>query len=390
MLSKIKDKDLIIFLVLLVYLKPFNISLIPVLNLIYSLLKILATIMLLLYIYIKDISLSKSTKWCFVFLTWWTISIFLNHNIKNNIQVLLSIFGILLLFSAMQRKKKGLNVIVKYLCYIAKIYIFLQFITIIVDHPIFATTIISFDKYFLGSDNYSAFILIPLSGFILVNADLNNKRVTIFDFFFLLIAFLCLLIPKSWAGLLSYAAFMCFLLLRKNVLIRKIVTIRNVIFLIVVLLVLIIVFNIQVYFAKILKMIGKVGMNSREIIWPKAIQAFMKRPIVGYGMLTDEQISSYILYGTTHAHNIILEFLLDSGIVGSFFAYMWLKNAVSINKRCLRNNAIQSLYYCIVAYLLCASLDFYIGLIYFWVLIILFDSLKNNVYKRGEFGNKNE
>ena len=35
-----------------------------------------------------------------------------------------------------------------------------------------------------------------------------------------------------------------------------------------------------------------------------------------------------------------------------------------------------SLLYCIVAYLLCATLDFYIALIYFWALIFLFDSIK--------------
>ena len=129
-------------------------------------------------------------------------------------------------------------------------------------------------------------------------------------------------------------------------------------------------------------------MNSREIIWPNAIHAIMQKPILGYGILTDNQISSYILYGTTHTHNIILEFLMDSGIVGSFFAFMWFKSAVMVKKGLLKNDVVIGLLYCIVAYLLCATLDFYIALIYFWVLIFLFDSIKNAIYEREKQGKR--
>ena len=311
-----------------------------------------------------------------------------NGNMKNHVQTLLSILGMLFLFNVMRRKPNGLNIILKNLSCISKVYILLQFYTIVVGHPVLAESIVSFDKYFLGSDNYSAFILIPLSGFILSDDLINERKIKIWDYFFFVIAFLCLLIPKSWAGIFSYSAFMLLSFFRKSNLLKKIVNVRSVFIIIILLLVLIIGFNFQTHFEKVLSTFGKVGMNSREIIWPNAIYAIMQKPILGYGMLTDNQISSYILYGTTHTHNIILEFLIDSGIVGSFFAFMWFKSAVTVKKRLLKNDVVIGLLYCIVAYLLCATLDFYIALIYFWVLIFLFDSIKNAIYEREKQGKR--
>ena len=279
-------------------------------------------------------------------------------------------------------------IILKYLSCISKVYILLQFYTIVVEHLVLAEAIVSFDKYFLGSDNYSAFILIALSGFIMSDAIMNKGKIKIWDYFFFGIAFLCLLIPKSWAGIFAYGAFMMLFFFRKLAFLKKMVNVRNVFIIIVLLLILVIGFNFQTHFEKILNMFGKVGMNSREIIWPKAIYAIMQKPILGYGMLTDNQISSYILYGTTHTHNIVLEFLMDSGIIGSFFAFMWFKSAVTVKKKLLKSDVIMSLLYCIVAYLLCATLDFYIALIYFWVLIFLFDSIKNAIYEGEKQGKR--
>ena len=97
--------------------------------------------------------MTKASKWCLAFLGWWTVAILSNGNLKNNIQTLLSILGVLFLFNIMRKKSNGINVILKYLSYISKIYILLQFYTIVVGHPVLAKAIVSFDKYFLGSDN---------------------------------------------------------------------------------------------------------------------------------------------------------------------------------------------------------------------------------------------
>lgn len=377
MLLKDKQECIIILMILVTYLKPFNVSLIPKLNTLYSIAKIVATIALLIYIFKNKMTFSKSSKWCLAFLMLWTLSITFNNNIKSNIQALMSIFGILLLFNVMRNKNDGVRVILKCLNYISEVYIILQLYTIIVNHPIFADAMISFDKYFLGSDNYSAFILIPLSGFILTNSYMTNKKIDIKSYIFVVLGFLCLFIPKAWTGMFAYGVFMLLAVSMKMLNLEKIVTARNAFIIMIIFLILVVGFNIQNYFMGVLGVIGKVGFSAREIIWPKAIVATMQRPICGYGILTENQISSYMLYGATHAHNIILEFILDTGIVGSFLAAMWFKEAISVKKYILKNKEVLlCLQYCIVAYLLCSIMDFYIELIYFWILIFLFDSLK--------------
>lgn len=379
--SRVKIKNFIIFIVLLTYLKPFNISLIPSLNKLYSLAKVVATVALFVYIAKRRIGLTNASKWCLAFVLWWTISIIRNGNIRANIQVLLSIIGMLFLFNIMQRKRDGIRILIRDLCYIAEIYIVLQLYTVIVDHPVAAETTISFDKYFLGSDNYSAFILIPLAGFIVLNSVMNYKKVSCQAWLFIGLGFLCLFIPRAWTGLFAYLVFILLIVLRKLPFLSKLLNMRNVFAVIVLALVAVMVFHVQDYLGAILGALGKVGMNSREIIWPKAIRAIKRRLILGYGVLTETQISSYILYGATHTHNIILEFLMDSGIIGTLFAFMWLKTSLILKKLYYGNNLILCLYYCIVAYFVCSIMDFYIALIYFWLMIFLFDSLKVMIEK---------
>ena len=376
MTLKCKVEDWVAAIVIFTYLKPFNASLIPSLNMIYSILKIVASIGLLLCLFREKFTISKSSKWCVAFLIWWTISIIINGSLINNIQVLLSIFGMLLLFSIMQRRTNGIAVIVKYLRRVSEVYLILQLYTIIADHPILAKASVSFDKYFLGSDNYSAFIIIPLVGFILTDTAMHKSTLGFKTWFFVIVGFLCLAIPHSWAGVIAYGILIVLLIFKNSPYIRKVVNIKNVCILGVGVLVLVMVFHIQNYIVGILNAMGKVGMSSREIIWPKAVVALLKRPLTGYGILTEDQISSYILYGASHAHNMILEFFFSSGIVGFYLASMWMKSALTIKRKYLKEKSVIYLLYCIIAYFLCAFFDFYMSLIYFWTLIMCFDGLK--------------
>lgn len=373
---RFKIKDIVILLVILTYLKPFNVSLIPWLNALYSILKVVSTCGLLIYTIRKKLTISESSKWCMTFLLWWSVSIMLNGNFISNIQILLSIFGMLLLFNVMRATSNGILIIVRCLRYVAEIYLILQLYTVIVGHPIFAEASVSFDKYFLGSDNYSAFVIIPLISFIVVDTSLWKKTLNFKTWLFIIIGFLCLALPHAWAGIFAYVILICLLIFGNSLKICQIISIRNLYILDMALLTLVMVFHIQDYIGGILGAMGKVGLSSREIIWPKAVGAFFSRPITGYGMLTEKQISAYILYGASHTHNIILEFLLSSGIVGFCLSFIWMKTALTVNREQLTAKPLKYMLYCITAYMLCGFFDFYISLIYFWVLIMCFDSLK--------------
>ena len=68
MIEKIRDKRFIVLLVLLTYLKPYNVTLIPWLNAIYLLLKVFATIMLFIYMRNKKIKFNQASKFCIALL----------------------------------------------------------------------------------------------------------------------------------------------------------------------------------------------------------------------------------------------------------------------------------------------------------------------------------
>ncbi|MFG6320593.1 MAG: O-antigen ligase family protein [Lachnospiraceae bacterium] len=382
---KIRKNSLLIMIILISYLKPYNVSLIPLLNMMYSLVKVIATLFLIAYVSRKKISISTSSRWCIAFLLWWMLALFRNHNLYSNVQTLLSILGIILLFNIMQKSVNGIEIIIKNLRVIAEIYIILELYTILTDRPIIASAKVSFDKYFLGSDNYSAFIIIPLAGFIMADEAINGRKKIYRTVFVLLCAFLCLAIPQSWAGLGAYTIFVLLLIFKKNqAIIKKFFTIKKTGIVALLFLLSVLVFHVENNLGAVLEIIGKVGLNSREIIWPLAVKLIFKNPVLGYGLLTEKQIEAYWLYGASHAHNMFLDVLLDSGVVGGFLMFMFIKSAVGTKRRDRPSLALTYLSYCLVAYILSSIFDFYITLIYFWVLIICFDQIRIRENKRSD------
>ena len=94
------------------------------------------------------------------------------------------------------------------------------------------------------------------------DAIMNKGKIKTWDYFFFGIAFLCLLIPKSWAGIFAYGAFMMLFFFRKSAFLKKMVNVRSVFIIIVLLFILDIRFNFQTHFEKNLNIYVKVRMNS--------------------------------------------------------------------------------------------------------------------------------
>lgn len=363
--------DIVICATLVSYMKPMNVTLITPLDNIYNGLKILSTIAILLMVIKRGVHFSKGQLFCLLLVSVWTISIYQNQgSLDVYLQEILSIIGLLFLFGVINNKPQKTIYILGVLSSISKVYILLQFITIITKKPLFADPIVSFDRYFLGSDNYSAFILIPLCSFIFMNCYLRFNRIKIEEWLFPILGFLCLAIPFSVSGMLSYGLMLILMLFMNYPDIRKWFTPKKIIAFIIVFLFLVIAFNIQDKFVGIIGLFGKRGLSSREIIWPRTVDAIMKKPLIGWGALTDAQINSYLLYGAGHAHNIMLEFLLDVGVLGSFFSFLWIYYSFRGMKK-IKTKTIHVMQICMSCYLLCSIFDFYFGLIYFWLLIFV-------------------
>lgn len=357
-----------IILFLVVYLKPFNISLIPVLDKIFQIGKILVTGLLLVMFVCQRRKVSKITKLCWLFLLAWIIGLVWNKNFSSYMMEILTIFGVFLFFDY-YRPTKYVKYIYKTLYNIAVAYICLHTLTILLDHPLFATPIISYDKYFLGGDNRSAFILIVLCS-ILFLYDLKYKRkISLFSYVISLVGFFGLAYTFAVAGLVAYTILLLTTVFLFDPFINKVFNLKTCTLVIV----LVVGFVVFFYNPKLVNaiggLVGKKGLSSREFIWPLAFKRFLERPAFGYGALTNFQIENYYLYGTTHAHNIILEFLMMTGIIGSFFFVKFFKSSLKICKKEEKRSVYRMFIVGLSSFLICSLFDFYIGLIYFYMFI---------------------
>ncbi len=368
------------FLVIFSYLKPFNATLVGPINGLYGLVKIAATVLLLMCVFYERIELSKSAMACLALVGVWTLSIVLNNRgFGGRIQEIVSICCMVLLVSYLKTVEGGLDYMFRLLHHFSAVYIVLQFITVVIDGPLIGQPVISYDKYFLGGDNYSAFILICLAGFMLSYELAQYQRIRPAAWVVALLGLASLLIPFAVAGMLAYIVFLILVVFRCYPAMRKLVSVPSVLLLCCVMVGII----ILTYTGEHLQVsiMGKAGLNSREIIWPKAFGAFLQRPLIGYGSLTQEQVESYILYGMGHAHNIVLEFFMSTGLVGVSLAAYWLYRSFK-NTRKVKSRAVDCLVLCFASFVLCGIFDFYIGLIYFWLLIVFTDAYKDTLLKR--------
>lgn len=380
-----KAKQWMYFL-LLPYFKPYNVSIIPWLDGLYKIWKIFATAILISYLVKNGVRLTKATKSCFLFLGIWSMSFYLNNgNIKGHLQVILSIIG-LYLFFAYVRGRHRYDELLSVIYNIGAIYIILHLITVIQDKPLFVDAVVEWQRYFLGYDNYAAFILLSLCGMMFAH---DEKRFGHFRYktWFLGICALCsFVIPFSVAATISFMIFLCALFFYDRFGWKKLISLKKAFTILTVFTSSIVMLKFDKYFIKITSMLGKNNLQYREVLWPYSVKAVKDSWIVGYGGLTEKQISGYLLGGLAdHAHNFLLEILLMTGVIGTivFFSYFYesLKRKKNNDKK-----GIQTLSICLSAYLLCGIFDFYIGSIYFYLLLAVIENTKYETIGKDRMG----
>lgn len=228
------------------------------------------------------------------------------------------------------------------------------------------------DVYLFGYDNYSAFILYPMLAIVLFYRALCCRKPDFFGWglmFALVFAYLYTSsVTAAFAGVLMIGMMVirqCWIGL------RRIMDPKWLAVLMAVFLVLICVFSVQNLFASMLNAMDKgITLNSRTYIWEDALELIRQKPIFGHGSFTQEQIKSYILYGTTHAHNLLLELLMRTGIVGTAAFLVFLCGFVSRHdrKRLLRSEA-GILVVGLAAQLALSFMDFYINNVVFYLFV---------------------
>jgi exopolysaccharide production protein ExoQ len=100
-----------------------------------------------------------------------------------------------------------------------------------------------------------------------------------------------------------------------------------------------------------LELLGKdATLTGRTAIWPYVIDNISEKPLLGWGLAAfwvpgnpaAMQIGRAVNWYAPNAHNGLLEFLLEVGLVGtSFFVFLWVRNLVMAVKCMNMNGAAQ-------------------------------------------------
>lgn len=372
------NKKILSLLILLIpFFKPVGISYYNILNSVFKIWKLIS-MLIIIFIILKNIYYKKKINFdknfCGLVIFWGIYLINTVINKSDSMSVMSNAITILvfLSFIEFEYKSNNINKILDSLDIIFTIYIIIHIISVwfinITHIPIFYP--IENDYiYFLGTDNYASFQIIPMLTIIIYNNTLKKKMLSCKNIVLTLIVALTNIYTKSYTAALASIVLVLALVFNKqtNKFIRKI-SIKNIIILYIIFLILILQFNIQNIFQWILEeQMGKgITLNSRTIIWKDAIKLIKNKLLFGYGTFTDEMIRAYVLFGASHAHNFLLEILLRTGIIGTI-AYIVFLIKMCTQKSDANNSSI--LYAGLIDFFILAFMDFYPDMIHFYVLI---------------------
>lgn len=370
---KINSKNLIYLLILLPFLKPAGLAYYTGVNTVFQVMKIISLIISSYLVFSKHpLIIEKCRARIYMsFMSFIGIYLFnsihyesLNSDIINN--SVSNIIILLLLHRVVNSTHR--EGFLKTLYWTCKVLICLQILSVFYvksGHMIFESMEGDY-TYLFGPDNYSAFAMIPMLGVIIyLGSIFEYKRVKRGD----LAIGGALFISYAYTGSVTAATaslivVIAILIYARWERISSWFTIKKILLFGGIFLILVLRFNVQNILADFIASVFNKGskaisLNSRTYIWSSALKLIMKKPFLGYGNFTQETINSFVLYGTGHAHNIILELLLRTGVIGlALYTYFLIKSASVARSRGGANQS-NILVITLVAFIILSFMDFY-------------------------------
>lgn len=347
-----KIKKVFLFFLLSSYFKPVGIAIYPKLNTLFQVFKLvnlIISILLIICLTKWQVPRKKSARG-FIGIIVFEMIYIINSLLKedcldlfNNCFTNLVLIALIYSFSQSCYKKIFLNALNNLFTIEIVLHIF-SFVAAKFDFFVFEVVEGGENTYLFGRDNYSAFITLPMLGIVLYSDQILKKNLMIRIKGYLLSCALFIMYLSVDSATAACAFFLMLLFIffeGKSKKILRIIDLKKIIILEFLFLIGVIVYGVQNYFSGLLSAMfnkGEVGvtLNSRTIIWSFAWKLIKEKPILGWGILSTEQITNYVLYGAKHAHNLILEILIRTGFVGtlSYFTFLlWpLKNLKEILK----------------------------------------------------------
>lgn len=382
---KILPKMLLILAILVPIFKPAAFETFHALNVVVRGLKIIAIVAMMFYAAnnMNIRRLSRRILFPVVSLSvFWAIYIFNSiryHSLTESL-VTNSIISILIVINVYcMSEKRDLIYLFRAVDIIFTIWIVIQDISLFVINENRAYFGMTGEgcNYFLGLDNYSAFAILPMLSILMYIDELIYMRIRMKEKILLLMSLLAHVYVRSATAMFAIGMLLFLLIFAKyGKQIFKYITVKRIAICLAVLWVLIFLFDIQNIFIQFLtsEFLGKGGyyygttLNSRTIIWQYAVELIKVKPLFGYGDLPEQRILDYALYGVDHCHNIFLEIIFRTGVVGAACYFLFLFKPFKATKKKLNKVSYRVLFISMISYLILSFMDYYPQLHYQYLL----------------------
>ena len=340
---KIKRKTIhgiALIFVILAFFKPGILENYPSYNQIYNIYTLLVSGLIIA----SYLSRKKISKLQLILLIQFVISMISTTVFSKDYYTLISLNLPLIAVSMLSEMEinKDATLYLKCLSIVIITELFLNLISILINPTgIYGEGIYGSYKYFLGYDNYSALFISLGLIIVLIYNYIKNKKISIIGILTIVIVNIANLI--TWVATLVVSTLIATLLilivffLKSKVvdkILDKVLNIKSLLIGVVIFFCVIVLFRLQDNFSHIIIDIlhKDLTFTGRTFIWDRSLQQFYSSPFLGIGVMNyNARLNSVI--NIYHAHNLILNTLMESGIIGlSIYIYLFVYLSKKLNK----------------------------------------------------------
>lgn len=303
------------------------------------------------------------------------VSSFLNKNDYMDVinTSLITILGCYILFELLRIDfKEALNAFLIML----EIYIYINFVTLIICPKGLLDVNTAYPKWFLGIDNLH--ILYILSGLVIsyIYSYLYSKdnKLSLRSKIFTLVCIVSLVLRMSMTSIVGITAFIVVNLILNLIKKRKIINFYSVYIFMIGLYLAVVVFRLQNVFAFLITdILGKdLTFTGRTYVWDYAIKSIVKKPVFGYGniKLIENIYFDNWVHNFSHTHNLLLNILFRGGIL-SFGIFISILISLAQRMKEISNTKIYNVVLAFIFTFLLMSLTEVFNLEYFFAILVI-------------------
>lgn len=270
------------------------------------------------------------------------------------------------------------------LALLLSIYIYINFLSIILfPNGLYDADFYSGNYWFLGYKNVMIRFMLPGLSINFIDCIYRKGKYTVSIYVLCMVSLVSLFIVDNKTGIIGLAIIILVAILFSKQQLPRFLNLRNGLILIGIISILLGTTSVLNKFSPILNSMGEtVSVMSRQAVWVRAIQIFIKNPLFGYGLRSGDQYRMLINLSTgwgyfSHPHNYILYSLIQGGGIGMLFIILLF---IRVSKGYIQNRnnyGCKMLIFMYLSFFVMGITESLTGATLLYPLAILMDVMKN-------------